>query len=202
MRLILILIISFGALSVNAQIETQDPKEANASVNTIIGKLSVDIDSVPSVQYVKTMKDDKPAVFYLNGEIMNSSILNTLNSKLIDSVNVVQNEIEVNGTNYFAQIFIKMKDGYNPKIISLTDLKSKYLHPTNKPVLFMIDNGIVKGNSDTYLVDENYILKIVVDGVENEGLNIEIVRLLTRTEKNLHSNKNIMIRGLDDITMN
>ena len=175
MRLAFIIIISFWTLSLSGQ-----------------------VDSILNVQYIKTIENDRQQVVYINGEVVNSSILKTIDPNLIAAIQVEKKEVELNGKSYYGQIFMKMKNEYKPNIISLTDLKLKYIKASNKPVIFMINNDIVKGDYNNYLVDQNFILKIVVDNFENEKLDIDIVQLLTKTEKNIENSKKIIIRGFEE----
>ena len=50
---------------------------------------------------------------------------------------------------------------------------------------------------DEFNVDENYILKIEVQSVENskENLNINVIRLITRTKENLEKANTIILKG-------
>ena len=51
------------------------------------------------------------------------------------------------------------------------------------------------------MVDENNILKVVVENVKNKKLNFTLKKLLTRSEKNIKDPKRIMIRGRERLTM-
>jgi len=64
----------------------------------------------------------------------------------------------------------------------------------------MIDNEIISGEYNKYIVDEKYILKIIVEKIENkeENLQVNIVRLLTKTEENIKKSKQIWIRGTEE----
>ncbi len=198
----MILIVSFCTLCTYGQCEFLNNREANESAyKTTSGQLNFENDSIPIVQYVKAKRNDRPAVFYINGDVVNSTILKTIDSQFIDSVRVEKDELELDGKKYYGQVFLKMKNNYTPKLITLNDLKSKYLNPSDNPVIFMIDNDVINSDYENYLVDENYILKIVVDNVKNDNLNIEIVRLQTRSEKNIIDSKKIMIRGLEELTI-
>jgi len=204
MRLILILVISFWTLSVTGQIETTSKKDAKISLNSSIRNKEFVIDTILMVEYTKTDNIGLQPAYYINGELANPTIIKTIDPQLIDSIHVEKKEIEIKDKKYYGQIFLKMKKEYNPTLISLTDLRLKYLRPTNRLAIFMIDNDIVKSDYENYLVDEKFILKIIVDhvGNEEENLNIEIIRLLTKTEENIKKSKEIRIRGLDETTLN
>jgi hypothetical protein len=78
-------------------------------------------------------------------------------------------------------------------------LKAKYTNlGDDKPAIFMIDGTIIKRNSDEYNVDEDYIFRIIVDKLENKNDNVDlwIVKILTKSEKNIRESKIIRLRGL------
>lgn len=104
---------------------------------------------------------------------------------------------------YYGQIYIKTKSEYNLKLITLTSLKEKYTNLENQPVVFMIDGNIVNGDYDKFVVDENYILQIIIDNIKNEKENIDlkIVKLLTKSEENIKKSNEIRIRG-NEVTLN
>ena len=159
-------------------------------------------DTIPQVSYVNPKVSDKNPAYYINGKYINESILKTINPQLIDSINVVKRDVEINGKNYSGQIHIQLKKYYNPKIISLVDLKLKYTNVTNAASIFMIDNEIISGDYSKYIVDVNYILNITVEKIDNkeENLQVNIIRLLTKTEANIKKSKQIWLRGKEELT--
>jgi hypothetical protein len=60
----------------------------------------------------------------------------------------------------------------------------------------MMENEIVQGDYDKYLVDECYLLQIIVDKIElkHEKMDFFLVRVLTRTPENIKKAKEIRIR--------
>ena len=157
-------------------------------------------DSLPTVEFKTTTNSYSGTAFYINGKHCNATILRTIDPKDIDSSKVGKKEIDIDNTKYLGQIYINMKKGYSPKLISLTDLKRKYINPTGMSTIFMIDNDIIKENYANYLVDEKYILKIIVDTLENkeEKLHIQLIQLITRTEENIKKANEIRIRGNEE----
>jgi len=93
-------------------------------------------------------------------------------------------------------VTITTKEGYFPKLISLNDPKAKYTNLKDSPVLFMFENDIIRGDYGKYMVDGNYLLRIVVDKVElkTEKIDFYLVKLLTRSEENVRKAKKIRIR--------
>ena len=194
MRQVLTLIVIFSATAVYGQTPVNMDKVA-------FYEQSETDSSLLKVVYPKENNTQGPA-YFLNGQFMNQSLMTTLNPQMIDSMNIVKESIQIGEVNYYGLIYLKTKNGYTPKQISLTALKEKHTDLKNKPVIFMINSDIVKADYDNYMVDENYILQIIVDNVtmEKEGINLGIVKLLTKSEENIKKSKEIWIRG-DKIAM-
>ncbi|MEI6752872.1 MAG: hypothetical protein WCK78_06870 [Paludibacter sp.] len=154
-------------------------------------------DSLPTVELTRQVSNVLTPVYYINGIKSNSSFLRTFNPKFIDSIRVDKKEIKIDNTKHYGQIYVKTKSEYNPKLISLTELKQKYTKQSGMSTIFMIDNDIIKENYPDYFVDEKYILKIIVDILENkkEKLHVQIIRLITRTDENIKQANEIIIRG-------
>jgi hypothetical protein len=76
--------------------------------------------------------------------------------------------------------------------ISLTALVEKYTTLKNGRTIFIIDNELINDNYNKFFIDEKYIFKIIVDTIES--VNIDVVRLLTRSKENIEKSKEIRIR--------
>lgn len=154
-------------------------------------------DTIPTVVNIQPINTDRYPLYTLNGQQISLSTLNTINPKIIDSINVEKKEIKLNGTTYYGKVSIKMEGGYRPQFVSLNNLKLKYTQIKNEPVIFMLDNEFIKEDYDQYIVDQNYILKIIVDKIDmpDNKLQINVIRLLTRNEENIRKSKEIHIRG-------
>ena len=156
-------------------------------------------DTTLKVVYVNKIRNLKLPAFYLNGNLVNETFFYAINPKLIDSINVVKGNLQIENVMYYGQIYIKTKNSYIPKIISLTELKNKYTKLKSEPTIFMINGEIVTTNYDKYMVDENYLFRIIIDKVENakENVNFNLIKLLTKSEENIKKSKEIMIRGTE-----
>ena len=132
------------------------------------------------------------------------SILKSLNTNQISSVNVEKNEIEIDNIKYYGKLKIETKNNYIPKLISLNDLKTKYIKAKESQTIFKIDNEIINDDYNNFIVDEKFILKIIVENFVNvnEKLKINIVNVITKTEENIKKSKEIIIRGKDELTIN
>ncbi|MCX6237843.1 MAG: hypothetical protein NTY07_09855 [Bacteroidia bacterium] len=194
-----ILIIATVLLTLNSFGQTKDEK-VNEPMTANKQSISVN-DTVPKVSYVNKNLTARNPVYYLNGQLVSAGFLTTMDPQNIDSINVVKKPIEVNNDQYYGQIYIKTKASYHPKLISLNDLKSKYTNLNKASTIFLIDNQVINGEYDKYLVDEKYIFQIIVEKVESKAENLEfnLVKLLTRTEENIKKSKEIRLRGTEEI---
>ena len=97
------------------------------------------------------------------------------------------------------KFYIKTKSSYTLKLISLTDLKNKYTNLKDKSVVFMIDGSIINADYDRCMVDESYLLTIIVDKIENtkEKIDLGLIKLLTKSDENIKKSKEIRIRGTE-----
>ena len=206
MRIALIFIISTLTLSANGQVDSIKPIIGHEAGVTIISRYdfayNAAIDTIPFVEYVKPENIGLQPAFYINGIFSNSII--AVDPMQIDSIHIEKTGVDIGNKRYDGQIFIKMKNEYTPKIISLTNLAMKYTNLKDGFTIFMIDNEIIKEDYDQCFVDEKYILKIVVDTIEmGKGkANVNVVRLLTRSKENIEKSKEVKIRGINQMTLN
>ena len=161
------------------------------------------VDTVLKVVYANHQGHTRQIAHFLNDELVSYTLVETLNPKLIESINVVKSKIQINQVDYDGQIHIKTKNQYNPKAISLSALKEKYTNLKNKPTIFMLNGNVINADYDKYVVDENYLLTIIVDKVENskEKIDVALIKLLTKSEENIKKSKEFIIRGTQTSAM-
>lgn len=199
MKSLFILVFTIWSASTFGQ--TPINKVSGLIINSNDGILS---DTSLKVVYAnKESHINKPA-YFINGKLINETLLGTLNPTQIESINVVKDSIQIDDIRYYGQIHIKTKSSYTFKLISLTDLKNKYTNLKNKSVVFIIDGSIINADYDTYMVDENYLLTIIVDKIENtkEKIDLGLIKLLTKSDDNIKRSKEIRIRGTETALTN
>jgi len=159
-------------------------------------KYAVLNDSLPQVIYQNNLVSKHQTAWLIDNQLAGEYITKTVNPEQIGSVDVSKRSVVIDSITYDSQVTIAMKEGYHPKFISLNNLKAKYTNLKDSPVLFMVENDIVQGDYDKYLVDECYLLQIIVDkvAIKQEKLDFFLVRLLTRTPENIKKSKEIRIR--------
>jgi hypothetical protein len=161
-------------------------------------------DTIIKVVYKNEVENNKKPAYFINGKLTNESILRTINPNEIATFNVEKKNIEIENVKYHEQLYIVTKLTYKPKLISLNNLKAKYTTLKENSTVFKIDNIIVNADYNNFIVDENYILKIIVEPFENknEKLNVNFVNLITKSDENIKKSKEIIIRGNNEFAIN
>jgi len=160
-------------------------------------------DTIIKVIYKNGIENNRKPAYFINGKLTNESILRTLNPNEIATFNVEKKNIEIDNIKYHEQLYIVTKSTYNPKLISLNNLKAKYTNLKKNSTVFKIDDDIINAEYDNFIVDEKFILKIIVEKIENknEKLNFNSINLITKSEENIKKSKEIIIRGKDEFTL-
>lgn len=190
MKNIFLLLIVFTSTHVFAQTVNESWPRKFAPV-----KITQPIDSSLKVVVIKNDEQERQPVCFVNGKFVQS--LGVIKPEQIESINVVKRDTLIGSQIYSGQIYITTKGDYTPKFISLAKLKYKYTSFKEIPVVFTIDADVINSDEESYLVDENNLLTIIVDTLKtNKGtVEIGLIKLLTKSKKNIDSRNNIMIRG-------
>ena len=157
-------------------------------------------DTTLKVVYTNKTNNPLRRAYFINEKFVANLLVDP---DFIANINIVKGEIQIDGIKYNGQIFIRTKIDYSPKLITLAALKDKYTDFKNRPVIFAIDGDIVNADYDAYVIDENYVLQIVVDNIKNvkENIDLGLIKLLTKSEGNIKKLKEIRIRG-GEVAMN
>jgi hypothetical protein len=179
------------------------PEKAN-SLKIENQKTVFENDTVIKVVYKNEFQNEKKPAYFLNGKLANETILLSINPNDIEKINVEKENIEIENVKYYGKLYIVTKSTYKPKFISLNNLKLKYTNIKENSIIFQVDDEIINVDYDKYLVDENYILSIVVEKFENrnEKLNLNFIKLVTKSAENIKKSKEIRIRGKDETALN
>lgn len=143
-------------------------------------------------------KDEKPLkkdpAYFINGIHIKDFNQSMISPNNIDSIKVFKEDFTIETKSYYGQINIFLKKGYCPQWLSLSSLKEKYIKNCNIPTIFMLNNDFIKSDYGEFLIDEKYILKLEVELMHKQIGNIQIVRILTKTEENIKTENKIWIR--------
>jgi hypothetical protein len=129
-----------------------------------------------------------------------------LEPKDISAINIVNGQTVKNSVTYDGQVYIttKEKTGIHFDLRTLNQIKSIYLHPSDKNCIYQVDGKIIKENPDTYYVDKNYIFKILVsklivpDKIHQQNMEFDVINILLKTKENFDASNNIILRGSND----
>lgn len=163
-----------------------------------VGSAAIPVDTTLRVIYVTKTGDEKLPALYVNGRLVNRMF--HLDPKLIESLDVDTSSFQIGGVKYYGRLRITTKISYNSKFISLNEVKEKYTNLNGEPVIFMVDGEIITSNNDEYLVDENLLWRIFIDKIEDgrgENLDLNLIKLLTKSDENLKKLPEIRIRGTE-----
>jgi len=191
MKLKLTIIIAFLSMTTFGQL-TGKVKGLNITKTETIN------DTVIKVIYKNNIisKNPKPPAIFYNGKLIDYSLMSTINPDSISTVNVVKKDTIIDSVKYYGQIMIQGKTTSNQNYISLNEFKLKYISPSESATVFQIDGNVIDNDYDKCLIDEKYILKVIVTPVDNpkEKIKLNIINLLTKSLKNIEDSKQIIIR--------
>jgi hypothetical protein len=155
-------------------------------------------DTVIKVIYKNNIisRNPQPPAIFFNGKLIDYSLMSTINPESIGTMNVVKKDTIIDSVKYYGRIMIQGKTTNNHNYISLNEFKLKYVSPSENVPVFQIDENIVVDDYDTYLIDEKYILKVIVTTVENskQKIKFDFINLLTKSAKNIEESNQIIIR--------
>ena len=134
--------------------------------------------------------------FYVNDSLANETILRQIDPLDIESIEVVKENVEVNGHTYRGKIMIKTKDHLKLSLISLKQLAQKHIPDYSDRMIFQIDDQVIHQDYTHYMVDEGHILKIIKSTIKMPGQenDISLIKIITKSPANIKEANQIMIR--------
>ncbi len=165
---------------------------------------NVDNDTLFKVFYKNEIDNKIKPAYFLNGKHISEKVFNAIAVHKIENLEVEGGSLEIENIKYVGKILVKTKAHDEPELISLNNLKLKHTNINDGFVIFQIDDKIINSDYNDFLVDENYILKIVVEKHVNEVENfrLKLINIYTKSEENIKKSKQIMIRGNTGIAIN
>ncbi len=106
--------------------------------------------------------------------------------------------IEFNGVQYKTHVNI-ICDKYNPKLVSLNDIKNIYRHEYlyDEYCLFIINDILITKDLNSFKIDEEYIHSIdlikyrEIETFDGENLDLSIIRIYTKTKQLLDAERSL-----------
>ncbi|KAB1160515.1 hypothetical protein F7018_01170 [Tenacibaculum aiptasiae] len=142
--------------------------------------------------------NQSPIGIFVNGNFIGNQLsLYFINSDKIETLKVEKKSFEKNGTAYDGKILVEMKSGYKPNFITLKSLTEKYLTLNKNPILYQINEKVLESNKTEFLIDENFILKIIPTKIKtsNNKIKINLIQIITKTADNIKKANEIRIKG-------
>jgi len=153
-------------------------------------------DTVIKVVYNSKKIIKNPPAFFYNGKLVDNTLMSAFNPENIETMNVVKKDTIIDSVKYYGRIMIQGKTTSKQNYISLNEFKLKYISPSENATVFQIDGNVIDNDYDKCLIDEKYILKVIVTPVDNpkEKIKLNIINLLTKSLKNIEESNQIILR--------
>ncbi|WP_196888008.1 hypothetical protein [Aureivirga sp. CE67] len=179
--LILSCITTFAQQKADSSFEKKKKKSTNSFFN----------------DYVDEIKNKPVAIFVNEIFIGNGEVASTINSDKIKSIKIEKEPFVENGIEYFGKMFVELRRGYKPRLISLEKLIKKKVPLDEKSVLYQIDGKVISPDYMNFLVDENYILKVTKETAKlsKKDNEINIINIITKNPENIKKSKEIRFKG-------
>ncbi|MGK6353077.1 hypothetical protein [Parapedobacter sp. DT-150] len=112
-------------------------------------------------------KNSSPAVF-VNGKHVHQSFIKTIDQNQIEEVTVLKDSLKRGDPTYNGEVLITMKESYHSNLISLDQLKSKYVPEAKGMAIITVDGEVVKEDYTQFYVDESNLLTIYIANISIE----------------------------------
>lgn len=184
---ILLTLLILASLPLSAQ-NLENSNSTNKELNSEHSEIVIEYKD-----YKKERKNSfNPALFVNGNHFKNQNVLNSINPDIIESVSVEKDTIELNEKLYYGKIFIKTKSVVGFDFITLSDFAKKYLNLDNNPTVYQLDDMVLE--NDSTVIDKNYILSVKISKIRSSKKVVNLVKLTTKSEKNIEDAKRIIIR--------
>ena len=136
--------------------------------------------------------------FILNGKHLTHSI-EWINPSDIKAINVIKKDTIILGKKS-PFILITLKDSIQLSMISLTEIKKKYVKTNTSYVIYFINGKLIYETPEESSLNENSILSISVDKIKSKDpetgrvIDIDVIEILTKTKENIEKSKEIRLR--------
>ncbi len=195
---LLLLCFSLNAFSIGV---SNDALHSSVLIN-----LYATSDSGIKVTYItkSTAIEKSKMAYFLNDQMIDESVLKTLDPNIISDIKVASGTFEYENNSFSGKIQVYTNVEYTPKLITLSDMKMRYISIASAATVFEIDNEVVNSAYDRFWVDQNYLLEIIIEKIENlkENLALHIVKIYTKSSENIKKQKEGKPLNASDPSMN
>jgi len=162
-------------------------------------------DTTIDVVYQNIKPEDKTIACFIDKTLIDYNSVLWINPNAIKDVNIVKRDTVINSMKYSNQMYVKTHDSIRVNLMSLSEIKRKYIRASSNECIFILNNRLgnmgefITNNPETR-IDKNYIFRINVDQLNFPGmnpqkpLNVDVIRILFRTKENIEEANKIWIR--------
>lgn len=156
------------------------------------------INKLPSLSNLRYYNADLLTIVYINDRQASLMELYSINPKNLDSTDFSKDNksIKINGKISDLQLYFKTKNNYQPKRISLKEIRKKYSKDQRLSCFYFLNNKLAMVNEEDIFLDENNILgiscHIYFNTEQNRKLNF--IEIFTRSENNIKNAHTVIIR--------
>jgi hypothetical protein len=162
-------------------------------------------DTTIDVVYQNIKPEDKTIACFIDKALIDYNSVLWINPNAIKDVNIVKRDTVINSMKYSNQMYVKTHDSIRVNLMSLSEIKRKYIRASSNECIFILNNrfgnmGEFITNNPETRIDKNYIFRINVDQLNFPGmnpqkpLNVDVIRILFRTKENIEEANKIWIR--------
>jgi hypothetical protein len=124
------------------------------------------------------LEDAKQPVIFINGKACPTIFGDTILMSHLESIQVRKGDTIVNNVKYYGKIYITIKEEYDFNLVSLNFVKEKYTKLQDQPVIFFVNENIIKEDPENYFMDEKLVRKITIGKLKSPDMNY--VNILTK----------------------
>jgi hypothetical protein len=128
--------------------------------------------------------DQRKAACFLNGNFVSPTVMSSLLSDVIEDFEVVFKSVEVEGVLYDRYFKISTRKNYNPKIITLRELREQELK-LKKSAVFTIDDVLINAADNAYYVDQNGLSAVTIDKFKSGDTELLLIKITTKMPRSL-----------------
>jgi hypothetical protein len=143
----------------------------------------------------KYSENDTKVAYLIDGKLSNSLFIMSVGENFLDTYRAENKIAIIDGKEYDSQMNFTTKKGYEPKIITIKEIKKKYAKNQNLSCIFFIDGNPIKIVEKNTSLDENNVLEICCHLYHNDedNLKINVIEIFTKSKQNIEKANTILL---------
>jgi hypothetical protein len=128
-------------------------------------------DKIDGVEVI-ILEDAKQPVIFINGKACPTIFGDTILMSQLEFLKTrLRQDTIINNVKYYGKIYFTIKEGYDFNPVSLNFIKEKYTKLKDQPVIFFINENIIKEDPENYFMDEKLVRKITIGKLKSPDMN-------------------------------